>query len=173
MLVVRHAKSDWTDPSLADHDRPLAPRGIEALARMQDRLATGPRPDLVLCSSARRALDTLAGIRPALPDAVEVEVERALYRADASALLDRLRTLGEDTGAVMIVGHNPALHDLALGLLGDVDGDDGVRDEVARARLAAKFPTGAIAILTLGSRWVDLEPGCAVLDDFFTPRPAR
>ena len=170
IVIVRHAKSDWSDGSLTDHDRPLAPRGIRALDRMSDHLARISPPGVVLCSSARRTLDTLSGVRAALPGDIEVSVENDLYGADAWSLVERLRTIDDDVESVMLVGHNPGLHDLVTSLVGDVGAG---RDPVAWERLVAKFPTGAIATLSFRVGWADIEVGCADLDDFFTPRHPR
>jgi phosphohistidine phosphatase len=167
---VRHAKSDWSDSSLADHDRPLATRGIEALERMRDHLRGSEPPDLVLCSSARRTLDTLDGIRAALPDGVEVRVEPELYGASASSLIDRLRAIDDGMSSVMLVGHNPGLHDVALELVGGV-GEHGDRAEWKR--LVSKFPTGAIATVSFDGPWAHVGPGCGDVEQVFTPRPPR
>jgi len=170
IVIVRHAKSDWDDWSLADHDRPLAPRGVKALKRMRSHLAAGEPVDLVLCSSARRTQDTLAGIREALPDDVEVRVEAGLYGASAWSLVDRLRQVDDSVASVMLVGHNPGVHDLAVGLTGP---SGAAGDAEAWERLRTKFPTGAIATLSTEAAWPDVDADCADLDDFFTPRPPR
>jgi phosphohistidine phosphatase len=171
LLVVRHAKSAWDDPSLDDHDRPLAPRGIKALPRLRDHLSgAGHRPDLVLCSSSRRTRDTLDGIRAAVPDHARVEVDAGLYLADADELLDRLRLLDGDpdrpVGCALLIGHNPGLQDLVTLLA-------GTGDATRRAQVSAKFPTAAAATLSFDAPWAELGPGTARLDDLFLPRPPR
>lgn len=129
--------------------------------------ATGLRPDVVLCSSARRARDTLEAVRPSLGDQVTLHIEDELYGADADELLTRLRKLPPPTGSVMVVGHNPGLHDLASNLTGDGDAR-------AVAQLRIKFPTAALAVLHLGSaHWSDLGPGQAYLADLVLPRDLR
>lgn len=165
LKVVRHAKSDRDDPTLTDHDRPLARRGVNALALMRDHLAADPRPvDTVLCSTARRAVETLGGIRSALSDDAHIEIERELYGATALGLVDRLRRIDGDPATVMLVGHNPGLEDLVLLLARDGD----LRDQVA-----LKYPTGAIATLSFEGGWSDLAPVAADLDDLFFPRRPR
>ena len=83
--LLRRAKSSWDDPDLADHERPLAPRGRKAAKRMARHLEeAGVRPDLVLCSSSTRTRQTLERVAPALPDGVPVELEDGLYAASAS-----------------------------------------------------------------------------------------
>src|SRR4249919_2403209 len=97
LLLLRHAKSAWDDPSLADHDRPLAPRGTKALRRLADYLTRAEyRPDVVLCSSARRTVETLDGIRSALPKRASVEIADELYGAHANTLLRRLHGLNDE-----------------------------------------------------------------------------
>jgi phosphohistidine phosphatase len=132
LTLVRHAKSDWGDPSLADHDRPLAPRGIRALPSLRNHIASLPPPDLVVCSTSRRTVETLEGIRAALPQHARIEMERALYGATAETVLGRLHRLNSDVGCALVIGHNPALQDLAMLLSGAGDPD-------MRAQLAAKI----------------------------------
>jgi len=164
LLLLRHAKSSWADPTVPDHDRPLAPRGTGAAKRIRDHLRSeGIRPALVLCSSARRALETVDALRPALDD-VDVEVDDSLYGADAFDLLDRLRRVGASIGSVMVVAHNPGLHDLAIDLAAD-------GEEAAMAQLHTKFPTAALATLDVGSAaWDQLGPGRAHLMSLVLPR---
>ena len=162
LFVLRHAKSSWDDPELGDHDRPLAPRGRRAAKAMgghlrRERIA----PDLVLCSSARRTRETLDRIAPALGDDVAVSVEADLYAASADELLERLRTVDDDVESVMLIGHNPGLEQLALGLAGS-------GDELPDLR--RKFPTGALATLSFAGRWRDLALGSAELTDFVKPK---
>ncbi|HEY5423872.1 MAG TPA: histidine phosphatase family protein [Ilumatobacteraceae bacterium] len=167
LLLVRHAKSAWDDPSLNDHDRPLAPRGTKATRRMSAYLAQAEyRPDVVLCSSSRRTMDTLDGIRAALPRRARVELADELYLADANTLLKRLHGLNGKDRCAMLVGHNPGIEDLASLLVGS--GDPGLR-----ARLAVKFPTGALVALSFVCAWADLDAGAARIDDFFVSRSPR
>lgn len=167
LLLVRHAKSAWDDTSLTDHDRPLAPRGTKALRRIRDHvLGADHRPELVLCSSSRRTVETLGGIRPAIPEQARVEVERELYLASAGTLLARLRALGSGVECAMVIGHNPGTQDLAMLLVGDGDAE-------MRAQLVTKLPTGAVVTLSFDGAWADLGGGVARIDDLFMPRPTR
>jgi phosphohistidine phosphatase len=164
LLLVRHAKSAWNDPSLADHDRPLAPRGERALLRLRDHLVRAEhRPTLVLCSSSRRTVDTLDGIRAALPKGAQIKVDDELYLADADDLLGRLHGIDGDVRGAMIIGHDPGIQDLAILLVGS--GDASLRE-----RLMAKFPTGAAATLSFPGAWTDLDANAARIESFFTPR---
>ncbi len=167
LLLLRHAKSAWDDPSLADHDRPLAPRGVKALPPLCDHLTrAGHRPQLVLCSSSRRTRDTLRGIRAAVPKGAQVEVDDELYGATAKALLRRLRRVDDGIDCALLIGHNPGLQELADQLAGA--GDAGMRTQ-----LSAKFPTAAVVTLSFDTSWGDLRAGGARVDDLFLPRPAR
>jgi phosphohistidine phosphatase len=164
LLVLRHAKSGWDDPDLDDIDRPLAPRGQRDAARLAAHLpAAGPAPELVLCSPARRTRETLDALRPGFDPPPVVHVVDALYGASAGELLALLRQIPAGTGSVLLVGHNPGLHELVLRVAGD-------GDAAARRRAAAKFPTAALATLDLGpAAWADVGPGALRLDDFVVP----
>jgi phosphohistidine phosphatase len=163
LLVLRHAKSSWNNSFLADHDRPLAPRGRRAAEALAAHVgALDPPPALVLCSTARRAQDTLEPVRARLPASTEVLVEDDLYGAPAPLLLARVRLVPEDTPSVLLVGHNPGLEDLVRGL--GRRGDPGL---IARVR--TKFPTGALATLAFDGPWKELGPESATLETFVVP----
>jgi phosphohistidine phosphatase len=116
LYFLRHAKSSWKDTSLADHDRPLAGRGRRAAKTIARHVREqGIEPELVLCSLARRARETLDRIEPALGTPT-IRVEGDLYAASGPALLDRLRDVPHTVESVMLIGHNPGLQDLALDL---------------------------------------------------------
>jgi phosphohistidine phosphatase len=162
LYLLRHAKSSWKDASLADHDRPLAGRGRRASKAMAGHLRDrGIEPDLVLCSTARRARETLDRIAPAL-GTTAIEIEPALYGASAHGLLDRLRSVPDEIESVMLIGHNPAMEEFALDL---------ARPSPAARELAAKYPTGALAELTFASpSWRGLGHGTAELVELVKPR---
>ncbi len=156
LLLLRHAKSSWDDPSLTDHDRPLAPRGRTAAKRIRAHLCHEQAPvALVLCSSARRARETLELVAP--PG--RIRVERELYGATFAELLERVRQVPDEAMMVMLIGHEPAIRDLAVELIGP-------RSELADR----KFPTGALATLAFTGPWSTLGPGDAELAAFVTPR---
>ena len=165
--LLRHAKSSWDDPGLPDHDRPLAPRGIKACARLREHAReSGLAADLVLCSSATRAVQTWEGIRGGLADEPAVQIEDHLYRDDADGLLDRLQGVSESVESVLLIGHNPALEGLALGLAGDGEVE-------ALARMSAKYLTGVLAILFFSGDWKELTWAAAHLDTFIVPRELK
>jgi phosphohistidine phosphatase len=159
LYVLRHAKSSWDEPGLADAERPLAPRGRRAAQRIGEHLReAGIRPALVLCSPAQRALQTVALL--ALDDA-EIVVEDGLYGAGGPELAARLRQLPGAVPHVLLVGHNPALQALVLEL---------ARPGELRERVAAKLPTGALATLRLDGAWSELHAGGAGLTALVLPR---
>jgi phosphohistidine phosphatase len=162
LLLLRHAKSSWEDRGLADHDRPLAPRGRRAAKLIAEHLRRERvAPALVLCSSAQRTRETLERIAPALGEQVPVQIERELYAASEHRLLERVRGVEESVESVMVIGHNPGVEQLALSLA--VSGEN-------LAAVRRKYPTGALATLEFAGRWRELGPGSAELADFVTPK---
>ena len=174
LYLLRHAKSSWTDADLPDHDRPLAGRGRRAADAIADHMrAEAIAPVLVLCSTARRARETCERVGPALGTA-PVRYEAGLYGASATSLLERLRGLPDDVGSVLLIGHNPAIEDLARLLVTANGGAAGPGPGGAipgdLERMRAKFPTAAIAVLEFHGTWPGLAPGEARLTAFVTPR---
>lgn len=164
LYLLRHAKSSWADDGLIDHDRPLAPRGEQSVGLLAAYCRdAGVRPQLVLCSSARRALDTLEGVATGLGDGVEVSVEGLLYGATSTSLLRRLRSVPEGLTDVMVVGHNPGIGDLAKGLVGE-------GEPALVGRMRVKFPTGGLATLAVDGPWAGLNWGAAALAAFVVPK---
>jgi phosphohistidine phosphatase len=169
LLLLRHAKSSWDDPSLADYDRPLAKRGRKAAPEVGAALAAkGLRPDLVLCSSAVRARETLDLVLKALgPPLPEVRYDEELYMATPATSIARLRQQvvnPANAQHVMLVGHNPGFEELARMLVGGGNGDDC-------ARLAEKFPTCAVAVIAFDAdSWSAAEAGTGRLAHFLTPK---
>jgi phosphohistidine phosphatase len=162
--LLRHAKSSWDEPRLADHDRPLAKRGRKAAKLLRKHIRDSEiDPNLVLCSSAARAVETLEGVRPGLGDP-RVEIEAGLYRAGSDGLLRRLQALPEDVGEVMLIGHNPAISELA----DELAGEGGDAD--ALSRMETKYPTGGLATLSFSGRWGQLDWEGAQLESFVIPR---
>lgn len=161
--ILRHAKSAWDDADLDDHDRPLAPRGRRAASRMAGHIAeAGIRPDIVLCSSAARARETLAAFLATWRPPPPVSLEAGLYMASAGELLTRLRRQAPDGESLLLVGHNPGLQQLALGLIGSDDAG-------ALTRLRRKLPTGTwIEIRFTVDDW--LQNGAGRLVRFVRPR---
>lgn len=166
ILLLRHAKSAWDDAGQPDHDRPLSRRGERAARTMADHLAAcGPRPDLILCSTAARTRQTLAPLLRALgKPGPPISLERELYLASEDALLERLRALPDEVGTILLIGHNDGIGFLAGALAGP-------GPAAALTALREKYPTGALTTLRLprGS-WRDLEAGTCELLAFVRPR---
>ncbi len=162
LYLLRHAKSSWDDPTLADHDRPLAPRGRRAAKVMAKHLGRkGIAPELVLCSPSRRTRQTLTRIAPSMGKSADVQIEHGLYAASAPVLLEVLHEVPDEVESVMLIGHNPGIQDLALSL---------ARAGSKRARVRSKFPTAALATLEHNGSWRELAPGSAELVSFVKPK---
>lgn len=162
--LLRHAKSDWAQGSASDHDRVLAPRGIEAAPRMGRHIASsGDIPDMVLCSTALRARQTLELVLPELQRAPQVEYIKDLYHAGPDAILKALRALPSSCRHVMVVGHNPGFQNLAIKLC------ERKGRAMARERIG-KYPSAALALYQFDGNWRELAEGSATLQDFVTPR---
>jgi phosphohistidine phosphatase len=166
IILLRHAKSSWSDPGLADLDRPLAPRGERASRSIAKYIRRKKiRPALVLCSPSLRTRQTLQAIESSLGKRSAVELVPALYAASERELLDQLQALPESIGSVMLIGHNPGLHDLAR-MLASRGAD--------LRKLEEKFPTGALVTLVVDSTsWAALRPGNAKLVDYVVPKQIR
>ena len=167
LLLLRHAKSSWDEKELPDRDRPLAPRGRRAAGTIRQAMhSLGLTPDLVLVSPARRTMQTAEALEPwdetPLTDPVE-----ALYLATASQMLAVLREVAGTVRSVLVIGHNPGMHELALALVGA-----GAMPKAGEAerQLAAGFPTGALAEFFIPGPWSQLGPGGGRLLRFLTPR---
>ena len=164
LMLLRHAKSSWAEAGLRDFDRPLAPRGKRAAPLMGRFLADhGIVPELILCSSTARARETLDLVLDELGGAPEVEFSETLYLASPREMLAELRALKADTQTVMLIGHNPGFHALALTLSNDGDEED-------LTAMAQKFPTAALAVIEFDGSWRDLAANTGTLRHFETPR---
>ncbi|MFC3578184.1 SixA phosphatase family protein [Streptomyces yaanensis] len=164
LVVLRHAKSAWP-AGVADHVRPLAPRGRRDAPAAGRALAEADcLPDLALCSTAVRARQTweLASAQWGTPP--PVRFEPGLYAADVPDLLEAVHGVPAQVRTLLVIGHNPGLEELVLELAGDALDD-------ALDRVRVKFPTSAIAVLAWhGSTWDSLAPGTALLTDVMVPR---
>lgn len=165
LSLLRHAKSSWDDETLDDFARPLSPRGEDAAPRMAAFLAErGVVPELILCSSAIRTRQTVALALPLLKPTPRVVTEDSLYLAPPATLLKHIRAVETGIGHVMVVGHNPGLHTLAVALAGS-----GAPAE--RQALKERFPTAALAVLTFPfTRWSNVRPDTGRLVTYTTPR---
>jgi phosphohistidine phosphatase len=164
LYVLRHAKSDWGDASLRDFDRPLNGRGRKSAKAMGRELRErGLTPDLVLLSPSARTTETLARVEEGFGASFEKVEERSIYLAETEELVALIRNAPAQSDRLMIVGHNPGMHELVLLLA------NGPRD--LREEAAAKFPTGAMAEISFDvGDWSDVTPGSGFIRSFLKPR---
>lgn len=172
LILMRHAKSDWSGPDVQDHDRPLNARGEKAAARMAGYfMDNGLLPDMVFCSTAKRARQTLDALLEVTSGDLPVHYRRALYFTSPDVILDEIRDTPDSVTApvnsLMLVGHNPDTQAVALHLAHDAH-DPNV---VAMAR---KFPTGAAAIFRFDvNHWQDIAWGSGSLLAFLRPKTLK
>ncbi len=164
--LLRHAKSSWKE-EVEDHERPLNRRGREAARRVGRALpAAVGTLDLVLCSSARRTRETLELIVAELAVRPQSVIEDELYEASKDELIDRLRRLAEEIGNVLLIGHNPGLHDLAIAIA------DTNRAGL-RALSSGRFPTAARASFRVAEPWSGFGRLRCELVDYVTAESLR
>lgn len=168
LYLLRHTKSDWGNPNLADIDRPLNERGIKASQRLGELFETqGIKPELILCSPARRTRQTLSLIAETTGKEYDTRFEPGLYETSAAQILKIIHQLPDSTASVMIIGHNPGLETLARDLIRPSNPE-------ALARLHEKFPAGGLATLGFHTQhWRDIGPAAGDLMDFVTPRELK
>ena len=165
LILLRHAKSDWTGIGLKDRDRALAARGRDSAPKIGAYMAHHALvPDLVLVSTATRARDTWGLVGEGFRKAPPVRYEERIYETGPKAIFDVIKAVGPEVHVLLVVGHNPGLRDLAEFLIaaGDVD---------ARQRLLEKFPTAGLAVIDFPvDDWAKLHPKSGRLDRFVAPR---
>lgn len=165
LLLLRHAKSSWDNPDLADIERPLAPRGIEAALLIGHTIAQRNwLPDLALVSAAERTRETWRLAAGEWLSRPEPSFSHALYEMPAEALLAEIRRSGENAATLLVLGHNPGLGDLAAHLVADASPAKLTKS------LRKKFPTGALAVFDFDGAWADLDAGTATLTHFLRPK---
>ncbi len=161
-MLLRHAKSAW--PDVPDRDRPLAKRGRRDAPVMGRWLRDhGYLPDVVVCSVARRTRQTWELVAPELGGSPSVTFEPRAYAASAQTLLYLARELPGACRAALLIGHNPAIAELATSLT-EPPAENG-----APPSPGIRFPTAAVAVLEFPGDWADLAPGQARLLDFAAP----
>lgn len=156
LIVMRHAKAGEL-PGGPDFERALLPRGERDSQAAGRWLAShGLRPDLVLCSAARRTRQTWGRVAGELGSEPELLLERRLYQADSDGLTEIIRETSERVATLMLVGHNPA----AAGLVGLLTGAE------------PDFPTAAIAVIAMSADWAAAAGGTGRLAASWTPKTA-
>jgi phosphohistidine phosphatase len=163
LLLLRHAKTEKSAPGGGDFDRRLAARGRAEAPKIGAYMAHHDlQPDLVIASPARRARETWELVAPAFPTAPPVVWEDRLYNAEAVAIVGLVKEA--KPASLLLVGHNPGLHDFARLMIasGDVD---------ARERLNENLPTAGLLVIDFAlARWSKLHPRSGRLDRFVSPR---
>lgn len=164
LYLLRHAKSSWEDADLADFDRPLDDRGERAASAMAVYCRQiGLAPDRVLCSPSCRTRATWARLREESPDLPAAAFPKAAYEADRETLVGLLAEAADDEGAILLIGHNPGLQDLAVWL---ARGPKNLKDA-----LAQKLPTGALVVLDIYTDgWASLAEGQATVVEVTAPK---
>ena len=160
LYLLRHAKSDRSDATLADFDRPLSERGRRDARRIGARFAARAAPELVLYSPARRTMETWEIVRGVLGTPARAAPREAIYLAPPETLLATIRGVEDAASPLLLIGHNPGVHMLALSLIGAPAG-----------RLDAKYPTGGLATIVFeAERWADVGERTGSLESFVAPR---
>jgi phosphohistidine phosphatase len=165
ILLLRHAKSSWAEPGASDHERPLNRRGQEAARRIGAYLGRHQlAPECVLCSTAARARETWLLAAPEIPAPPPPAFEDRLYNAASDTILQVLRQASSGTKSLLVVGHNPGLHELCTLLIASGDLDD-------RERLREKLPTGGLVVIDFPIEdWSKLHAHSGRLERFVVPR---
>ncbi len=162
LYLMRHAKSSWHDPGLSDFDRPLNPRGLRNAPLVGSCMADKEYvPDLILCSSARRTLETLSLIKPYVGLTIPTHVEDGLYLASGRVLMTAASEVEDDYNSILIIAHNPGLEDCALML---------ANPRSSRIPIPQAVPTAALCVFKADiPSWSVLSDGQGALLDFITP----
>jgi phosphohistidine phosphatase len=143
LLLLRHAKSSWEDTSLPDFERPLNERGLRAAPLVGEFIRKQRlRPDLVLCSPAKRTRETIALVLETAGITTELRYDEHIYEASVMRLIEIISQIDDDKREVMLVGHNPGLENLLERLTGETE----------------RMPTAALALITLNTeKWSEAE----------------
>lgn len=156
VLLLRHAKSSWAHPDLSDFDRPLNDRGKRDAPRMGRLIGQmGLTPELIFCSTARRARKTAAKVARECDYQGEIQIEDSLYLAPPTAYVQLLHTTPDEVSNAMFVGHNPGMEALLEWLTG-----------------AFEFmPTAGLASIHLDiDQWTEVIPRCGKLVELWRPK---
>ncbi len=156
VYLFRHAKSSWDDPDVDDFDRALNERGEKAAPLMGEAMKEREvRPDVILCSPARRAVQTATLALQSASIEIEPCFDERIYLASAPTLLSILSERNDKVDSVLMIGHNPGMSDLLEMLTGKYD----------------ELPTAALARINLDiKKWRDLKRGCGKLDWVLRPK---
>jgi phosphohistidine phosphatase len=161
LYLLRHARAGWAAPGMRDFDRPLDEAGIaDAIGAGLMMRGNGYVPELVICSNARRARETLDGVVRNLETGRALFTD-GLYSTDAAGYVTIVSEAPE-TGSILLIGHNPMMEDVALALAGD-------GEEAANDAMLAGFPTSGLAVIRFDGPLSAVAPGKGYLEAFVTP----
>ncbi|TFL11363.1 histidine phosphatase family protein [Pusillimonas caeni] len=163
LFLLRHAEAD-RPPGTSDHERPLSAQGRDDAASMGVYLAqAGLLPQMALVSTSTRTRSTWELVQKALPELVPAMFERRIYESTQDAILAAIRGTADEHESLVVVGHNPGMHRLALHLIGRADRN-------AFARLHSDYPPGALAVIDFEvDGWTDVAEHGGTLERFATP----
>lgn len=165
LYILRHAKADPDADFNDDHEKPLARKGHDdaaLVARIMHDLNL--IPDFIISSDSLRTRQTLENMLPILGGDIAVDFTYNLYLATPGEILKQIATVNNDRNALLVVGHNPGVHQLCAFITGGGD-PQHIRT------LQTKFPTGGLACFDVScENWQQLNPGCASLENFITPK---
>jgi phosphohistidine phosphatase len=161
ILLLRHAKSSWSDPGLDDFDRPLAGRGLKDAPRMGKYIRKiGYKPDYIVSSPAERAKQTTEMVVDAMKmDESVINWDDDLYFESARKYIEAINGAPDSAEKVMIVGHNPLMEATATALSG------------GRESTAFRIPTaGLVCLESYAVSWNDINPGTCQVKWMMIPK---
>ena len=156
LFLLRHAKSSWSDPGLADFDRPLNERGIRAAPFMGEMMRRkGFEPAIIMSSPAVRAEQTAIAVKNSAGLNAEIRLEHQIYEASPHSLKQVVSELDDTYSCAMLVGHNPGVEGFILYLTGRLE----------------PMPTAALAVIELNvDEWNAVDDGCGELRKVYRPK---
>lgn len=165
LLLLRHAKAERSRPGERDHERRLNERGREDAPRIGAYMAKhGYLPDQVVVSTSARTRETWSLAAAAMPGKPEVDFDERIYESTPHALLTVLRETGPKVRTLMMIGHNPSMHEFAVQIVatGDIE---------TRQRLQEAFPTSGLAVIEFAlDGWDRVHSQAGRLERFITSR---
>ncbi|MBX3266555.1 MAG: histidine phosphatase family protein [Acidobacteria bacterium] len=156
LLLMRHAKSSWTDPSLSDFERPLNERGRRAAPFMGGVLKReGLIPDHIICSPAKRTKETAELVQAAVELDLDIGNDARIYEATAGELIEVVSEMPETASRALLIGHNPSSEQFVQIITGAIEA----------------MPTAALAVIDLDiGSWAEIAPGKGKLRRLFRPK---